>query len=594
MTPTWRTAACAAVVLATLASVRASDDKPSDVLEAVYGERIRRAARTPSEADDLDLARDLLIAANDTSYDEPLRLRLARAAFDVAAEMTSRAGQVLLERSVETADQIKPLSEARRAYCRSVVASGRLRRVKADPDALPDEITRSAEAAARAHLAFVQAVWGESDLMPEARASMTAATRLLQRHELVHLADDVNHGQRLLRRAGARDRLLERVLERIEAARNSPDPNALLAPRAKLVDIYLTFDGDIASARQVVEGTGHSEQQTILDAHTFLTGSELLDSNTLLRTASRLVLLGKRAGPPASRRLGGLAERMARLVAKGARGQAHRLRAKALLSEAMKLAETDPASVLLRRIRRETGGVYGQFVLLPDGQVRLGYDFSSSVQLRDWSGPVNQWGVRKRSLVCLPSGQSTCQTQHKLRFRADEPLRIKFRCVGRYRLGVTVQAVNTQDARACHWNLYASSSSAYAYAHGQSDRCDGLKLQPGQPQAWEVTIDPKGQSTWKVDGKTVAKLRAPRVGPDELGKLGLSVTLLGYGMRSEATEAYDDVAITGTPMLPEDDDEDPPAQGDDNAPADQPAVDRRIERLRNLQRRLDARPGRGR
>jgi hypothetical protein len=165
-------------------------------------------------------------------------------------------------------------------------------------------------------------------------------------------------------------------------------------------------------------------------------------------------------------------------------------------------------------------------------------------------------------------------------------------------VGVTVKATHTPDARACHWNLFNASSGPYVYAHGRSQRIDGPKLQKGQAQAWDITIDPKGQSTWKIDGKAIAKLNPPRVDAAQLGKLALSVTLLGYGLRDEATEAYDDVVIIGTPRLSEDDDEgDDPDEGEPgdavNAPPGGPDIER-VDRLRRMDRRRDARPGRAR
>jgi len=119
-------------------------------VEQQYGRLIAEARKTPTDADDVALAQQLLIAAGDGAQPEAMQLALIRTAMTLVRPLNSDAAIALMRQAADQAHSIRPTGTLEQAMFERELADKQLARGQAARESA-DRLKVLGIAAAKAH-----------------------------------------------------------------------------------------------------------------------------------------------------------------------------------------------------------------------------------------------------------------------------------------------------------------------------------------------------------------------------------------------------------------------------------------------------------
>lgn len=477
-----------------------------------YGKLIDSVEKTPAEDDDLTVARQLLVHANDASTSEDLRLALAKAAIRLAAVLQSKDAADLTKQAMELIETTRPMSEADKAVFTKDLADRRLARAQAMHR--PGSLQRLlAVKAVVAHIAFMRLAKLRPALIPEAEESLKVVRALVFRFRLTSLRDQLKEVEKLQRWFKARQQALQGAKLRLAAAEKRGDPKAIQAANRQLADVYLEYDGDLAAAAKYLAAAGDPRKDDLavaaafqVDPQTFKPTTGVKAAETLARIAQTLTDLGRQ-------KLAECALELCKTYLDTTPAGTDAAKATLLVLQLEKMLGLTPDKKLLDRLTEAYGGLRCRLRIVDAQRVRVAYDFDSADQLADFSNPGNVWKIGMGALA-VKAGTNTVTTVNKLRFRADRPVKLSFLARGKqhlegrlyfYPTDATAEVATFRCAYSFLRKAYTRRSSTIYTPdpRGGDVPCITPRMFSTRQYRIDIGWDGQGTVTWLINGKSV-------------------------------------------------------------------------------------------
>jgi len=521
------------------------------VVADLFGQRIAAAMASEPQKDNLELAREMLLAAAESGNPPAVRYLLALEVVKVTASLGSAEGAKMATEALAFADQIGRVDPVRkaelageiartrfRAACKSK-ASGKVRQqwarkiVAADLDLA--NILLDRHQADRPETVLK----GIDGLMTVYHLSRTRWQATLERC-------------RWVRQREASIRAAEAMLA---LARDRGDAKGEKEARCKLGMVYLSMDGDVAAAAKQFAGTGHPDAEAVAAGAAFLKDPKSLPPPEKADgVISRLCAAADGArGEQARERIGGVALEMCRAFLQSGPAPLAGMKVRLLVPRAEKLAGQSPADLLIRQIQANCGPLLGRFEALSNGRVRVSYDFSDTAQFRDWTAVEGAWRVlaSKHILAAAPDSWRYCRIDHRLAWRADRPFKLSLRASGRKQMEVQMMLLpgNLRRRLSPHrirlsmgawgdgrsWEVWDNRTRVY-----QNTK---LRVVPGAVYRVVFSWDGRKTVSCTVNGKVLKEFQASY----EPDRLSWSSVLVELSARGDAA-GFDNVVMEGLPL----------------------------------------------
>jgi len=545
------------------ASARADDAAIAAARQAVqeaYGQRLTAVGETEDDPrDDVALAEELIAAARQADRPAAEQFALADQAVALMAPLGTQDAGDVARKAMTLADSIMPYPPADKAQRRWQIVSGRvahMQRSRADLDALRPVVG----VAARTGLEYVELLLGETDDPAPARQVLSEVRSLVNRYKLDGLGEQLDAADARIQRAAARSKRISEARAMLAQATEQNNPRGIAAAGKELADAYISFDGDLLTAAQYIDGTGHVLTQAVQTVAAVHAGELPDDPDRIIEAVVALRDQMAELDEPACTRVGehalALCEAYLARAADGEQrvtGRLHRMQINKLLGRG-------PADVMLAALSASyKASLHGRLQILDEERVRITYDFDDAEQLADWAIQRHDWQVSGALVHAGANDNNPAAIATRLRFRADRRLRVSLRASAFDEIAVTI---------AFHdWGKDNSSTGYRTSFRGPriGRTAGGLELiTPRDGRRWtdgsrtlnanavydiELVIDGAGGVTWSIDGAVVHQY-APAP-DDKVATDGfVTLVLLAQGASVTNPTGYDNVVMEGC-VLPE-------------------------------------------
>jgi len=551
------------------AAAPAAQSNEEKLAAEMFGRRIAAAKATPSDADDVELARLMLIGANDEGYSSAMRLVLARRAMELLTPLGTSASVDLAGRAFKLIGRISPPSPAFKAAFERDIALGRLARARRDRKGAA-ELKRLAQQAVEAHLAFVRAAMNDADLADRLNSSLRAARALIKTYKLSEQDKALAELERQFRETKNRAGRLAEAQARLRAARKSGSPAAVRAASIAAAQVYLELDGDVESAARYLAGTGDAKERPIAAAAAFVTEGRI-DPASCVPAVEALRKLAKSLPGRGRTPVAKIALGMCQAYLAGERSEIAAAKAKLLSAQLQMLLGQAAARERLKKLAEAYGGLNCKLEIVDDENVRVTYNFSDEKQMMDWRASSGTWAVGKGVLAAKTRPYRRGQCSVKLRFRADRPFKLAFDGTAKYELAAWLQRYPWRSLRntgAERFSLRRNEAAIQAMGVGWSD--GRYRVAEGTKFHFEIITDGKGGFVWSVNNVVIYRHAPEGARPRRL--TGSFVVQLGTESSDRSLSIFDNVVIEGA-ILPEPLWSPPPAAKQPAEPTD-PGLDR--------------------
>ena len=559
-----RRALVAISVVILIGSSASGDEDALDLarqhVQETYRQRIEETARTTDEADDLALAQELLREAGDPNRTPDERFALADHAAMVAAGPGMPDGAEFAARAIISAESIRPYPPAEKEQRMLEVAVARMQRLqreRADEWAMKP----AAEAVVELSLAYCLAAAGVEPLLNEANAALMQARTVARQHELEGLEDTFAEAEAALAEARRRQLRFNQARGALADAEERNDPTAIAAAKVALAEVFMEFDGDIASAAGELAGTGDPRERALMIATEFLAGSGEPTTEDLLVSAVALTEWIRRLAGAPRQSVADHALAMCDAAAAETADSVLAARAGAVRARLEQFMGQSRLQLFRDGLAEAYGSMWPDLELLPNGQARMSYRFQTAPQLDDWRLERGAWRVAQGAMVCAggEGGQQDALATMPVRFRADRPLRVTFKVSGTHQIGFSLDFYPWGGGR--QRGYQAAFGATFLGRSRPGHRVQGsklsifgrdwvdedLRLAPGQSYEMQFVLDGAGGCTWTIDGRPLyAHREAVAVANRIAGSLELR--LQTWNASTGAPTGFDDLVIEGEPL----------------------------------------------
>ena len=500
---------CAYIFILLLAGLPAAGELTEEavaeakkVIDQRYGQIIDEARQSPGHADDLALARQLLIAAGDGAESEAMQLALIDRAMVLAGPLSTDEAVNLMRNALEQVHAIRPLSAATRAAFERDLAEKQMLAAQADrADAA--RLKKLGIVAAKAHLAYVKAVLPAEEIPRDTEAVLHKARVLITKYKDADLLEPLRDADRQLRRERTWRLRLKQAEVAFKSATERGDAAAILSASRVLGRVHLGYRGNVVAAAKYFSSAGDDEEKAVVAAASFLADPSTIKGDSRLDAAAKITQLAKTVEEPARRNLAMVARKMAQSYLDGRPSEVGGTKAKLLMGHLEVILRETPEDKFRNMLESKYGRLRCKLELLDGGRIRVTYDFSEAEQMMDWTVTGGQWEIGKNVLGCKTKQYSQGSIHNKLRFQADRPFRISVEAKARNEFGVQL---NLKSAHG-----YASSlrfglerySGLKAYLAGYYWSDSGLKLKPDQPYRFMIANEADSGLKWSINGRQI-------------------------------------------------------------------------------------------
>jgi len=534
------------VPAAVAAAAPAAQPNEEKLAAEMFGRQIAAAKATPSDADDVELAKLMLIGASDEAYSSAMRLVLADRAMALLTPLGTSRSVDLAGRAFDLAGQIAPASPVRKAAFDRDVAVGRFARAKRDRKSA-DELRRRAQQAVEAHLAFVRAAMNDADSADEINRTLRAARTLVRTYRLGEQDKALSEVEQRLRDAKSRAGALGKAQAKLKIAQQSGNPAAVKAARIALAQVYLELDGDVQAAAKYLAGAGDAKDRPIAAAAAFAKDGKI-DPATCLAAVEALTRLAKTLSGRARTTVAKIALGMCQAYLAGERPEVAAAKAKLLSAQLHILLSKVSTTERLKKLAEAYGGLNCKLEVVDEENVRVIYDFADEKQMMDWRALDGTWEVGKGVLAARTRPYSRGRCSGKLRFRADRPFKLAFDGTAKYELTASLQRYPWRSSWGAgdeRFSLRRYEAAIQAMGVGWSDK--RYRVAEGTKFHFEITTNGKGGFVWSVNNVVIYKHAAK--GAPSWRLAGSFAVQLGTESSDRSLTAFDNVVIEGA-VLP--------------------------------------------
>ena len=475
-----------------------------------YGKLIAAVRKTPPKADDLALARQILLHANDASVSEGVQYALARAALLLTVGRAEPLAASLTQQGMDLIETLRPMSQLDKATFHRDIAQLALEQAQADRRKFI-ELRDLASEAIDAHVEFVEAVRADPSRLGEADKSIKTIRSLMVRFQLTSRRDAVKALEGIQRWMKARQAAIQSAEARLAAARQRQDADAARKANADLARAYLDYDGDLAMAAKYLAAAKDPRAEHVAAAAAFDGDPAKLDPAVAVRAAVTLGELAKAMPESAEtprERIGNCAVKLCQEYLLREPPGPDAAQARLVLFQLERSIGYSPQRRLQRELSRNYRGLSGSLTLLDSGQTRIGYDFAEAHQLGDFILSATGWRIAKGVLGVRATVTTTLT--NKFRFRASKAVKLSFRAKGLQSLGGRLTFLSRQgkppQALRCVLGIPSGLKSYhYIYAPGAKAISCAFYGFKGTKGSYAVDVIWNGTDTltWRINGTAV-------------------------------------------------------------------------------------------
>lgn len=471
----------------------------------LYGELIETVQKTADEDDDLTVARQILVHALDTSASETLQLALAKASLRLTSPLHSKDAKALTKQGWDLIREAKGMEDLALTRFQLELAESKLKRLLATRAGAPERRAAAAEVV-MACIRFIDQARTDAALAEDVEACLTRARTVAAQHRLTSDRDLMQRLMVLQRWIRGRQAAFTAAAARLEAAEKRQDDTAIKAAHLAMGRAHLEYDANLAEAGRHLTLAGDAAGEKLTRAAKYLADPTSVDASEALATTTTILKLLDDLEEPGKRKVGLQGLAIARQYQKDHPGGAEAGKAGLIALQIEKALGITPATKLFDRLARNYGGLHGKLAIKKGMHVQVGYDFSSSEQLRDFGGGKGQWRIAKGVLGGRAPAESYTSVTQKLRFRRDAPVRLSMLMSGRRHLQARLNFL--AEAKGAE-NLYAVATLREAKTGDHTLRCtnaEGVR-RSGEGFRWslkhrvDLVWDGKATVTWYVNKK---------------------------------------------------------------------------------------------
>jgi len=510
-----------------------------------YASILRQVRATPTPADDVALAKQLLTSA-EGSGGAAMRLGMIATAVDLLVPLDGQEATALIRRAMDASEKIRPVPPLERCRIERKAASGRLARAK-QRRASPAELRPLAIAAATADIAYLEAAATAEEIPPDANAATVAARSLIARYALKDLQDRLRAADRKLRDERTWRMQVRQAEAKLKETIKGKDPRAITAASRVLGNLYLHRTGDVTKAAPYFSDMGTDAERAVIAGASFLANPKSLDPDSCLAAAEYLTRKAGEMEAPAKLKLAECALGMCEHYEAGKPSVIGGTKAKVLVGQLEVILGRTPGDRLRVAIEKTFGKLHGKMEWLGGKRIRVTYDFSNAAQAKDWKVHDGAWEISKEMLGCKTVQYGQGHATNHLRFRLDRPFRISMQAKADNEVGVYL-ALSSSSTSSYSYSYYASfildkTSGLRAYVAGESHTNPRAKLVKGRLYTFELVPSPKGEIVWRVNGEKILSFKKSRI-MSYSSRKQFGVRLFTEGS-DFLTTAFDNVVIEG-------------------------------------------------
>ena len=515
-----------------------------------YGKLITSVQKTPAADDDLTVAKQLLVHANDASTSEDLRVALAKAAIELTSAIQTPEATNLARQAVELIESVSPMSDLDKAVFRKAIADRRMARAVATHKTLSQQRPLALEAAV-AHIAFAKLAKLHPGHIPEAEKSLRTVRSLVFRFRLTSLRDQMPEIEKLQRWFKSRQQAFQVARFRLAAAEKRKEAAAIQAAHRQLANAYLDYDGDLITGAKHLAAAGDPRGGDLAAAAAFQTDPKTFQTATAVKAAEALSQVAQDLTDLGRQKLAGCALQLCKRYLETAPAGPEAAKATLLVLHLEKLLGLTPDKKLLDRLAEAYGGLHCKLKIIDSQKVRVVYPFDSSGEFRDFTNPDGAWKISS-GILGVKAGPVPVTTMNKLRFRADRPLRLSFLAKGKQHLEGRLVFYPTDATapvavwRCSYYQMNKSYRAPVSFIYPPDLRavlrdppvprsrpvdCDIARMLSTKQYRIDMRWDGKGTVTWVINGKSVGS--ATYVLPEEYG-----YTSIRCGLATSNSKTY--------------------------------------------------------
>lgn len=517
------------------------------LVDTLFGDKIAKAHGTAGEDDDLELVQQMLQAASDSSHPKTLRFVLAMRAFAVASGLGSPAARKACDQAIEQADQNGPLKDSQKAQLQMERQARQLALARSQrrPN---DQILVAMKDCAEVDIAYALAVLADEGDVGDADKALRDARAFVTGAKLVDVTGYLEDVEKTVQAAKVKQQRLAAATLRLNTARKDKEFQAAVEASKTIAQIYLEFDGDLKRAAKFIKGTDDARTGDVLWALAGLDNPSAIDVKTGLGHLESLSRIAEKLSPAARGQMARTVLQLAQsyLDAKPPADDATKV--KLLMVQVQAMLPKPSAWAVHQDLAAAYGGLQAKVDLPQDDSVRLTYDFSGTIQMRDWEVQSGLWEPANMAMIAKIDQSHRSATRCKIMFRADKPFKISYRGGGKQRLSA---ALEISPWRYSNWNPYhcleftISNNGLVFESFYNTEHWNDAKVRlPGDKDyQMEISSDGAGQFLWKINGQTVREFHLR----DRLNDLEGSMQLRLEANGSEGNlNLFDDVVIEGS------------------------------------------------
>ena len=524
-------------------------------IQETYGRRAADVARTDSEQDDIRLARELLRASGDSRRPALERFALADQAAVIALTPGMPKSMEVAREAVIVAHAIQAYPAPQREKRLLDIAIARMDRLESEG---ADDHAKAPAAllAVESYFVYTRAAASAGEVQ-SAKDALAAARRLVNQHDLDDFDDRLDEIEDLIGAAERRWQRLNQARQALADAEADADTDAVNRAKVDLAEVIMELDGDVLAAATYLVGTG-DPREAAATAATALAAGDNVPAGDLM---AAVVVLTEWVGalPETPRRIAaetvlGMCDAAGEADAEiAAAGQTAAFR-----ERLAQLAGQTPGDALMQQLARAYGFMTGELTMLDDTRVRVVYSFGSGRQLSDWRVEQGQWDWARGALICRSGDGRREDAAIALRhfYRADRPLRLSFRVIASYQLGVALEYRPWGRGRQQGYSALFGAGGQQGLIQGTRFSVFGrhwddrtIRLTAGQAVQMDITLDGAGGASWAIDGRTIYAYRPEQF---QAGRVAgsIEIRLLTAHAGERTRSGFDDIVIEGE-VLPE-------------------------------------------
>jgi hypothetical protein len=507
------------LLLLLLAAPSASGPSPAGpqearLVEEMFGKQIAQAMATQEPQDNVEVAGEMLKAAEDASNPAAFRLALAPQILRVLANVLTPEASRIIHSTLTMQQKLQPVDSMQETQAELDLFANRYalaRRLQVDP-AIALQAGREVVLLSL-QLSKLQMEEGkfEAAATTLAAARKTARTAKLTQEDL-----QIEEALQLLAAQKTRAGRLAAMQQKLAIAKQSGDAEAMRVAQVQLGLFYLLNDGELKKAAAELAGTSHAYGAPLDALNDFLDRPQSPPPPEVCNSIADAVVEMAKAAENAKAQavIATAGQQLCQAsIAQNPQGLAT-AKTKLLLMQLEKLTAESASDKLTRILKTNYGSFEGKLEKSATGDgVIITYDLSSPRQLADWETRVGKWEITAGKLLSVP-GSGQARINSRLKFRGDQPASLTFQATGKQDFDAAFSfraegGEHSAEFRFANFDPRDHVMRHISVVDGKPQSVVRETIDPAQSYRITITWDGQGNFSWSANGKDIAKISVP-------------------------------------------------------------------------------------